>query len=73
MSGLFCEHALSPLKQSDVALDVLAIGDLGAAAVGFSHGDEAPYLRAGGKEPRVKTEKKENLPVPPNPLNDRTH
>lgn len=45
VSGLLCKHALSPLKQSNVALDILSIGDLGAAAVGFSHSHKATYLQ----------------------------
>lgn len=49
VSGLFCEHALSALKQSDVAPDILSIADFRAAAVRFSHGDEASYLHTGGK------------------------
>lgn len=44
VSGLLCKHALTPLKQSNMALDVLSIGDLGTATVGFSHSHKASYL-----------------------------
>lgn len=47
VSGLLCKHTLSPLKQSNVALDVLRVGDLSAATVGFSHSHEATYLQPG--------------------------
>lgn len=47
VSGLLCKHTLSPLEQSNVALDVLRIGDLSAATVGFSHSHKATYLQPG--------------------------
>lgn len=53
VSGLLCKHTLTPLKQRDVALDILSIGDLSAATVGFSHSHKASYLHTGGKAGKV--------------------
>lgn len=49
--GLLCKHALTALQQGDVALDVLAVGDLAAAAVRLGHSHEASHLHETRKEP----------------------
>lgn len=47
VTGLLCKHALTTLQQGDVALDVLAVGELAAAAVGFGYSHKASYLHKG--------------------------
>lgn len=60
--GLLCKHALTPLEQSDVTLDVLSVSDLTAAAVGLGHSDKAPHLhKRGRKEAKLQKEQKPTL------------
>lgn len=60
--GLLCKHALTPLEQSDVTLDVLGVNDLTAAAVGLGYSDKAPHLhRRGGKEAKLQKEQRPTL------------
>lgn len=47
VSSLFCKHALSPLKKSDVALDILGICDRRAATVRFGYSHKTSYLMTG--------------------------
>lgn len=45
VSGLLRKHALTPLEQGNVALDVFSVSDLTTACVGLGHSDKAPYLK----------------------------
>jgi len=56
VSGLLCKHTLAPLEQSDVALDVLSIGDLTTATVRFRHSHKASYLHRGKRAKSGKNE-----------------
>lgn len=50
VSGLLSEHTLTPLEEGDAALDILSIGQLGAATVGLSHCHKASHLHTEGRK-----------------------